>query len=164
MPHRLSMNLCMMITIMLTAPGCTPSPIEPPAVKELPPPFLKHRVRTGETLSLLALWYTGDENKWEDLYVRASTSKSSDVREGDEVLVPSRMLVNNAAPSPEFVEKFRTRPVRKLLNQTTTTAKGFETAIPPTSTAESTTDTSAHRDFDPAKELMQEMLKNEKVK
>ena len=53
----------------------------------------------GETLSAIALWYTGDVKNWRSVYVNAQSGKLTRLRTGDSVLIP-RTIVIRPGPVP----------------------------------------------------------------
>lgn len=80
--------------------AATLAPLVPLPVPTPEPPPYEHTVRwKGETLSLIAQWYTGDIAAWKALadYNRLSDPKT--IKIGDRILIPE-LLVKNRNPMP----------------------------------------------------------------
>jgi hypothetical protein len=93
-----------MISIMLFIVGCSFFPFaeEPPKT----PDFFVHQIQKGETLGMLARWYTGDEHKWREFFIRARTTDSDNLRVGDEIVIPGGILQRLDSPTREFVARY----------------------------------------------------------
>ncbi len=71
-------------------------------------PHLIHQIRwPGETLSIIAKWYTGDYRNWPALVEATPWLVNSRVVVGDKVLIPVR-LVTNRSPLPKtFLARYQ---------------------------------------------------------
>jgi LysM repeat protein len=90
-----------------------PPPVETKAPEPLPaappeepkePPYLVHTVTwPGETLALIAKWYTGDTENWRAIAKANPRLNPRRIRLGSQIQIPSE-LVKNREPMPkEFV-------------------------------------------------------------
>lgn len=82
----------------------------PPQVKAEPKPRETHIAHTvkwsGETLSIISLWYTGNQGNWK---VIAQTNTSLDpnrIYVGNEILIPVGLLKTQNSLPKEFVDRF----------------------------------------------------------
>lgn len=89
------------------APEPVPTPVSvappheepPPPVEPQPEPYV-HIVRwTGETLSHIALWYTGSQNNWKKIAEANGGLKPLRIDLGDSILIPGE-LVKTRTPMP----------------------------------------------------------------
>ena len=73
---------------------------EPP--KE--PPYLVHTVKwPGETLALIAKWYTGDTENWRAIAKANPKLDPRRIRLGSQIQIPSELLKNREPMPREFV-------------------------------------------------------------
>lgn len=76
---------------------------------ELPPSSNSSFVHTvkfpGETLSIIAKWYTGDVSSWQKIASANPKLDPSRIEIGDSVKIPRRLLKKQSALKPVFVEK-----------------------------------------------------------
>ncbi len=90
------------------SPSPTPPPPPPEALKES---YYTHTVKwSGETLSIVAAWYTGDLQNYKALAeVMKQTSPNADINRvyvGDKILIPERLLKTRDPITKEFVDSF----------------------------------------------------------
>jgi hypothetical protein len=72
----------------------------PPEVK--PPEDLVHTVTyEGETLSIIAKWYTGDLNNWQDLAAANPDIDPNRIFIGNEIVIPEELLLTRD-PMPQY--------------------------------------------------------------
>lgn len=92
-----------------TRPASVPPDIRQPARPEPPPPaYLVHRVRwPGESLSIIAKWYTGDYRNWRTLVEVTPGLKDTRISLGDAVYIPRRLLKTRDRMPRAFVERHR---------------------------------------------------------
>lgn len=91
-----------------------PSP--PPAVKETKPQpvFYLHTVKySGETLSVIALWYTGEHGNWKEIAQANPDIKPNRIFPGDEILIPEGLLKTRDPLSKEFVDRISSKANRE---------------------------------------------------
>ena len=70
-----------------------------------------HRVRwQGETMSIIAKWYTGKAGNWKKLANRNATLDPQRLKEGYRVLIPRRLLITTADMPENFVRTFYRQP------------------------------------------------------
>lgn len=76
-----------------------------------PPVFFVHKVQwEGESLSIIAKWYTGHMRNWKLLVRGNPTDDPNRIRIGEEISIPERIL-KTREPLPEsFVDRFGPRP------------------------------------------------------
>lgn len=72
-----------------------------------------HTVRwKGETLSIIAEWYTGDFNNWKALANSDSKLNPTFLIAGNQILIPNHLLKTRKPMPDKFVASFRTnRPI-----------------------------------------------------
>ena len=76
---------------------------EPPETKESM--FYIHKVRwSGETLSAIAGWYTGEQANWELIAKANSNLEPKLMHLGDEILVPVDILITREPMPREYIE------------------------------------------------------------
>lgn len=94
-----------------------PSRIEEPLPPEKPIPeetYFTHTVRwSGETVSIIAGWYTGDIENWKILAeVILKNNPNADVKRifiGDKILIPESLMKTREPMPKEFVDSFYKR-------------------------------------------------------
>ena len=80
----------------------------PSAVKEAEPQpaFFLHKVKySGETLSIIALWYTGKHGNWKEIAQANPDMKPNRIVPGDEILIPEGLLKTRDPLPKEFVDR-----------------------------------------------------------
>jgi nucleoid-associated protein YgaU len=92
-----------------SAPG-QPAPEPPQPLPAAPAPkdaFHVHVVRwTGETLSAVAAWYTGDAKNWKMLAEASPEINPNLIHEGNKIFIPD-MLLKTREPMPRnFLDRF----------------------------------------------------------
>jgi LysM repeat protein len=94
------------VTLLLPAPREAAPPVEPPSTPPEPKAFV-HVVRwEGESLSLIAQWYTGSWQNWERV-ARANPGLNPDrIQIGNRIQVPEE-LVTRKAPLPRDFLPYR---------------------------------------------------------
>lgn len=95
-----------------------PPPVatRPQAAPEQPPPvdyFIHTVTLSGESLSIIAKWYTGDLKKWEILAEHNPTINPNLIHKGDQIQIPRELLVREDALTQEFVDESQPRAKRK---------------------------------------------------
>ena len=90
-------------------PENSKSAMKPKALPALPPPSppYYHSIHwSGETLSIIAAWYTGDGNNWKALAKANPHLNPNLISWGDEILIPQTLLKTREPMPKTFVEKF----------------------------------------------------------
>jgi len=85
---------------------------EPPAAKETKPQeiFFMHTVKwSGETLSIIALWYTGDQRNWKTIIQANPGLNPNRIFGGNEILIPEKMMKTHDPLPKEYVNRFYSR-------------------------------------------------------
>jgi hypothetical protein len=68
---------------------------------------------SGETISIIAAWYTGDGENWKAL-VRANPKIDPKlISEGNEILIPERLLKTREPMPKKFVSRFYSKSVEE---------------------------------------------------
>jgi hypothetical protein len=84
-------------------PSPSPSPAEP-AEKTV---FHTHTVRfSGESISIIAAWYTGDLENWKALAAANPKVDPNRIFVGNKILIPENMLKNREPMPRDFVDSF----------------------------------------------------------
>ena len=94
------------------APVRQEPPPPPPAVKETKPQevFFMHTVKwSGETLSIIALWYTGDQSNWKTIAQANPGLNPNRIFGGHEILIPERLIKTHDPLPKEYVDRFYAR-------------------------------------------------------
>lgn len=87
-----AVTILVLVAMTLGTAAC--SRLSRPATKQ--PPYLEHTVRyQGETLSLIAKWYTGEARNWPILADRNPDVSPNNLRIGELILIPRDMVVNS---------------------------------------------------------------------
>ena len=84
----------------------------PPAVMETKPQptFYQHTVKySGETLSVIALWYTGSHGNWKEIAQANLDLNPNRIFPGDEILIPEGLLRTRDPLSKEFVDRINAK-------------------------------------------------------
>ncbi len=77
------------------APPPPQEPVEPPK-----PSMIEHTVQyRGETLGLIARWYTGKTTNWQEIVAANPGLRPERINLGDTIMIPAE-LVTNSAPLP----------------------------------------------------------------
>jgi nucleoid-associated protein YgaU len=102
-----------------------PSPPPPPVKEAHPQPVVfLHTVKySGETLSIIALWYTGNHGNWKEIAQANPDMKPNRIFPGDEIIIPESLLKNRDPLPKEFVDRICSKAQRgkgklKAQNQT----------------------------------------------
>lgn len=106
--------------------ACAPKP--PP-----PPPVFVHTVSvSGETLSLIADWYTGSAQNWKAIAAANPGLKPSRLRLGDTVEIPGNIMTRRDPLTRKFVESSR----RNSGGSSSKSSETFNATFPDSSTDE----------------------------
>jgi len=127
--------ICLVLSFFLISCAAKEAapPIETPsaeetqtAIPEEPPPvvYFVHTVTLqGESLSIIAKWYTGDLKNWEVLAEHNPTINPNRIFKGDTIQIPRDLMVREDAMTQEFVDESQPHPKRR----TTTVKPGEKT-------------------------------------
>ncbi len=82
----------------------------PPQVKAEPKPRETHIAHTvkwsGETLSIISLWYTGNQGNWKAIAQTNANLDPNRIYVGNEILIPVGLLKTQNSLPKEFVDRF----------------------------------------------------------
>jgi hypothetical protein len=67
----------------------------------------------GETISIIAAWYTGDGENWKALAQANPQINPTLIFEGNEILIPERLLKTREAMPPKFVNRFYSKSMKE---------------------------------------------------
>jgi hypothetical protein len=97
----------------LSSVAPAPAPHEappPPKVKAEPKPRETHIAHTvkwsGETLSIISLWYTGNQGNWKAIAQTNANLDPNRIYVGNEILIPVALLKTQNSLPKEFVDRF----------------------------------------------------------
>lgn len=95
--------LFLLLQVSLTACAFFEGPPAPPPA----PDHLQHTVTfPGETLGLIASWYTGASTNWRELKDFNAEIDLKRIRTGDRITIPERLLVRREPMPKSFVRSF----------------------------------------------------------
>ncbi|MBI4793916.1 MAG: LysM peptidoglycan-binding domain-containing protein [Deltaproteobacteria bacterium] len=121
-----SFFLCLVLSWACTS--CATRKEMPPPVVEPPPPVVEqaplpeeaepqppvveqdyvHTVSiSGESLSIIAKWYTGDLQNWEKLAEHNPALNPNRIFKGDKIMIPHDLLIREEPLTQEFVDESR---------------------------------------------------------
>ncbi len=102
-------------------------PPPPPPPKAVEQNYHVHVIRwTGESLSIIAAWYTGDMRNWKIIAAANPEINPKRLHEGMEVRVPAQVLKTTAPLTKEYVDGFYAKSKKQPRSGTTTQDKGAE--------------------------------------
>jgi hypothetical protein len=91
------------------APGQQEAPL-PSEVKAQPKPRETHIAHTvkwsGETLSIISLWYTGEHGNWKAIAQNNPNLNPNRIYVGSEILIPAALLKTQNSLPKEYVDRF----------------------------------------------------------
>lgn len=111
------------------APAVQKPPSPHPAVKktEPQPALYPHTVKySGETLSVIALWYTGSHGNWKEIAQANPDMNPDRIFPGDEILIPEGLLRTRDPLSKEFVDRINAK-TKKEKPKANTQVKSVQT-------------------------------------
>jgi len=87
------------------------SPSSPPLPDKAEPKSqetsYRHKVKwNGETLSIIALWYTGDTNHWKTIAQANPGMNPHRIFDGSEILIPETLMKTREPLPKEYVDRF----------------------------------------------------------
>ena len=95
--------------------SAAPAPVQqeaplPPEVKAQPKPREMHIAHTvkwsGETLSIISLWYTGEQGNWKAIAQNNPNLNPNRIYVGSEILIPAVLLKTQNSLPKEYVDRF----------------------------------------------------------
>jgi len=89
-------------------PAVQEPPSSPPPVKETTPRpvFYLHTVKySGETLSIISLWYTGNHGNWKEIAQANPDLNPNRIFPGNEIFIPGGILKTHDPLPKEFVDR-----------------------------------------------------------
>ena len=109
------MKLLIFILLLLTA-SCKGGPSStvsgaPGVTTDSPDNYYTHTVKwPGETVSIIAGWYTGDIENWKTLGEANPGINPNRISKGLKILIPKKMILNHGPMPKEFVDSFYPKP------------------------------------------------------
>jgi hypothetical protein len=101
--------------------------VEAPVVEQVAPPpeaYYTHTVKwPGESISIIAGWYTGDVQNWKALAEANPDINPNKIHEGMKIRIPESLVKNRTAMTKEHVDSFYPKP-RKQPPARTGTGQG----------------------------------------
>ncbi len=119
-PHRLYLLLRKLLPLDLNLCPPPPNPSPKATLEAKPKPKETSYVHTvkwsGETISIIADWYTGDIENWKALAQANPNIKANRIFAGNKILIPE-ILMKTREPMPkDFVDRFYSK-LRKEMAQ-----------------------------------------------
>jgi hypothetical protein len=85
--------------------AASPAPTTP--AEKAPEPYYVHTVKwSGESLSIIAAWYTGDLQNWKALAEANPDMNPNRVWQGMKIKIPERLLIVKTPMTKEHVDSF----------------------------------------------------------
>jgi hypothetical protein len=92
------------------AKATPPTKVEP----ELKKALYFHTVKwSGETVSIISAWYTGDQQNWKALTQANPQLNILQICEGNKILIPDHLLKTREPLPREFVRRFYSKPKKE---------------------------------------------------
>jgi hypothetical protein len=90
-----------------SAPQKRPTPAQVKAEPKSRGTHIAHTVRwSGETLSIISLWYTGDQGNWKAIAQMNPNLNPNRIYVGNEILIPAVLIKTQNSLPREFVDRF----------------------------------------------------------
>jgi hypothetical protein len=84
------------------------------SAKKTRPSYFVHTVRwPGETLSIIAKWYTGNHKKWKALAEANPKLNPNRIFKGNKIRVPKDLLKTRKPMPQKFIAKITSKPKKK---------------------------------------------------
>jgi len=96
---------------MCVCAGCAAGPAPKPSAHEVTvpaePAYIEHTITwPGETLSIIAKWYTGSINNWQVLAQENPAIDPGRMQIGSKIRIPANLLSNRQPMPKEFLDKY----------------------------------------------------------
>lgn len=107
------------LAVLVISLGCASAPepvpppaqVSPPAKEEPKETYYTHSVKwPGESLSIIAAWYTGDVQNWKELAEANPDINPNRIHEGMKILVPESMMTTQTPMTKEHVDSYYPKP------------------------------------------------------
>lgn len=113
-----SSGIAMVATLALFAVGCVKKPVPvvvpPTPIVQTAPRDIEHTIRfPGETLGVIAAWYTGKASNWEIIRDANPGVNPKKLRPGHVIRIPEGLATRHEPFGKEFVQKFFGGPSKK---------------------------------------------------
>lgn len=119
-PLRNIFCLAVCVGFLIVCSGCASAPEPAPATEVIQPPpsppppkvtYYTHAVKwPGESLSIIAGWYTGDVQNWKDLAEANPDINPNRIHEGMKILIPENMITTKAVMTKDYVDSYYPKP------------------------------------------------------
>ncbi len=115
------MGTLIILFIFLGLVSCIKKPVEEPSetahIEETKPADLIHKVSfSGETLAMIANWYTGKSSNWKLIIEANPKIKPEKIALGQEIIIPGKLIIQRNPLTKKFVQESFAK--RKLLPST----------------------------------------------
>ena len=81
----------------------------------LSPGYYTHAVKlSGESLSIIAKWFTGDLENWETLAKYNPTINPNRIFLGDKIKIPRHLMIRHDRMTQEFIDKSQPKPRQRV--------------------------------------------------
>lgn len=113
--------ICLGCFIICCSCASAPEPVPVTEAVQPPPPpppppkvtYYTHTVRwPGESLSIIAAWYTGDVQNWKDLAEANPEINPNRIHEGMKILIPENMMTTTTPMTKDHVDSYYPKPKR----------------------------------------------------
>ncbi|HFQ79899.1 MAG TPA: LysM domain-containing protein [Desulfobacterales bacterium] len=134
--QRLNYSFVLGLALFFICASCVPSPktTNEKAENTTSPAYYLHTVKLpGESLSIIAKWYTGDLSNWKILAEFNPQINPNRIFKGDQIRIPTRLMIRNDAITQEFVDISQPKAVSRP--QSFTSRKKSKTGQQPPSAA-----------------------------
>lgn len=135
--QRLNYSFFLGLALSFICVSCVPSPKTTNGKAESSATSTAYYVHTvklpGESLSIIAKWYTGDLNNWKTLAEFNPQINPNRIFKGDQIRIPTRLMIRNDAITQEFVDISQPKAVSR--SQTLTSRKKSESGRQPSPAA-----------------------------
>ncbi len=95
-------SILVSILPLIAFTGCASSSLTPPK-EHLNRPFIHTIHFSGETLSLIALWYTGKTNNWKEIRRANPKVAAAKLKQGTQIAIPAALLKRRQVLPLSFV-------------------------------------------------------------
>ncbi len=96
-------------------PDSRPDAIYERRGRAVPSGYYTHAVKLpGESLSIIAKWFTGDLNNWETLAKYNPTINPDRIFLGDKIKIPRHLIIRHDRMTQEFIEESQPKPRQRV--------------------------------------------------
>ena len=105
-PHKkLTLVPYLLLSLIIGASACVKSTQHENTAFESTGGMITHEVKyPGETLGVIASWYTGKASNWKQIAEANPSLNPSKIRLGDEIMIPLEIVQNDQSLPQEFIQ------------------------------------------------------------